>query len=158
MFLDHDTLLRGFDSGGVLFTIEPRPSELQVQPASIDLILGGDAGDEFTIEPGEFMLAHTRERITLSERVCGLVMGKSSWGRMGLQIQNAGWVDPGFSGQLTLELANQSQIPIKLHVGDFICQIAIAMLFAPTRVAYGDPRLNSHYQGQMGTTKSWMER
>lgn len=160
MFLSHDDLFWQKDEleDERLFSMDPWPSDVQFQPASVDLVLGGHVGDVIILEPGEFMLAHTREAVTLSEYVCGMVMGKSSWGRMGLQIQNAGWVDPGFSGQLTLELANQGRRTLKLEVGDFICQIAIAKLASPARLAYGDARLNSHYQGQMGSTLSWMDR
>lgn len=75
------------------------------------------------LEPGEFALACTQEYITLPADIIGFVQGKSSIGRGGLQIENAGLIDPLFHGQITLELYNASKWPYNLHSGMYICQL-----------------------------------
>lgn len=129
-----------------------------VQPASYDLALGGlekgrgIEGLNF-IWPLEFRLCHTEEVVSLPDNIAGAVWGKSSLGRMGLIVHTAGWVDPGFSGQLVLELFNCSRQPVELKIGQKIAQIAFHLLINPALYPYGSPNLGSHYQNQRGVTK-----
>ena len=107
---------------------------------------------DFTLYPGEFALAHTQEVITLPNWVQGKVDGKSSRARNGLVVENAGIVDPGFKGQITLELYNLCSRPILLRPGLRIAQITFNTLDHGANRPYGYPDLGSHYQGQMGPT------
>ena len=123
----------------------------QVQPASIDLRLSDHFlkvdenrlealrldqeisyqelfQEEIVIPPHSFLLAATLESIRLPDNLTAFVEGRSSIGRIGLFIQNAGWVDPGFSGTLTLELFNANRLPIRLRKGRRICQLVFARL------------------------------
>ncbi len=152
----------------VVEPIEP----YQVQPASIDLRLGRsflkidensleslslDAElpyvqiekDEIIIPPHSFLLATTIESVKIPSHVTAFVEGRSSIGRMGLFIQNAGWVDPGFEGTITLELFNANRLPIRLASGRRICQIVFAVMDKATRTPYA-----GKYQGQRGTVGS----
>ena len=152
----------------VVEPIEP----YQVQPASIDLRLGRHflkidentleslsldselpyiqiEKDEIVIPPHSFLLATTVERIRIPANVTAFVEGRSSIGRMGLFIQNAGWVDPGFEGTITLELFNANRLPLRLTSGRRICQIVFAFMDKPTRTPYA-----GKYQGQRGTVGS----
>lgn len=147
--------------------IDPKPGLLAMQPCSIDLMLGtsfrwinrGERGGDFPViaseivlDPGDFVLATTREKVTLSKGFMGEVHGKSSWARFGLLVHAAGLVDPGFTGTLTLEMFNMSSRPLRLRSGHAICQITFERLDFPAVRAYGDPTLNSHYQEQVGAT------
>jgi dCTP deaminase len=134
-----------------------------LQPASIDLRLGDvdqpplpcmdlNVPRQWRIEAGQFVLACTKEIVGFPTHFAGRVEGKSTWGRRGLLIHAAGFVDPGFTGQLTLELKNLSHRPIQITEGDFVAQLAVWELDAPALQKYGDPKLNSHYQGQTGIT------
>lgn len=101
------------------------------------------------IEPHEFCLATTVERVHLPKNIAGMIMGKSSIGRLGLFIHNAGHIDPGFNGQITLELFNASNQAIDLSNVGSICQIVFTYLDeAPNRIYHGK------YQGQRGITYS----
>ncbi len=82
----------------------------------------------FVIKPKDFVLASTIEYIKLPDNITAFVEGRSSLGRLGLFIENAGWVDAGFEGQITLELYNANSYPIKLYHGMRICQLVFAML------------------------------
>jgi len=105
--------------------------------------------------PGQFVLASTIERVKLPRDLVGHVDGKSSLGRLGLLIHaTAGFIDPGFEGQITLELSNVSPFPIRLVVGMRICQVSFTYLDRPAERPYGSPGLNSKYQGQRGATAS----
>ena len=84
--------------------------------------------DNITLWPHEFILASTEEYIKMPDHMAGFVSGRSSIGRLGLQIQNAGFVDAGFEGNLTLELCNQAHVPIKIHAGQRICQLSMHIL------------------------------
>ena len=151
--------------------VEPL-EEVQIQPASIDLTLGShflkvdenamDAitldreidyvaveKDEIVIPPHSFLLAVTREAIRLPNHVTAFVEGRSSIGRMGLFVQNAGWVDPGFEGTITLELYNANRLPIRLTSGRRICQLVFAMMDRPAVRPYA-----GKYQFQQKTTGS----
>lgn len=151
-----------------------------IQPASLDLRLGSafrtfiqapgafvDPGihqpgltnlstlsgnEAFRLEPGDFTLGCTLETITLSRTIAARLEGKSSLGRIGLiPHAAAGWIDPGFSGQITLELSNLSPLPIILRPGMPIAQLCVFRLDNPAAVPYG-PERHSRYQGQRGPT------
>lgn len=144
--------------------------ETRIQPNSIDLTLDDEilALNRKTNEFEEhtlgrycyfgtdaFILASTVERVSLSNGVCAQVDGKSSYGRKGLQVhQTAGFIDAGFSGNITLELKTVGQ-PIRLYAGMPICQLVFWDAY-PSEKPYGSEGLGSHYQGQTGVTKSWI--
>lgn len=108
----------------------------------------------FVVQPGEFVLASTVESIRLPNDLCARVEGKSSLGRIGLQTHStAGFIDPGFFGQITLELSNIANIPIKLYPGILIAQLCMIQLSSPAWRPYGSPGLRSKYQGQSGATE-----
>jgi len=169
MILSDDTLRSMMAEGSIVVEpIEP----YQVQPASIDLRLGRHflkidentleslsldtelpyvqiEKDEIIIPPHSFLLATTIERVRIPAHVTAFVEGRSSIGRIGLFIQNAGWVDPGFEGNITLELFNANRLPLRLTSGRRICQIVFAFMDKPTRTPYA-----GKYQGQRGTVGS----
>lgn len=135
---------------------------LQLQPASYDLTLAPQVNtlfapgvwrtkdfDAYHLMPDEFALFSTVETIRLDGRVAAQVMGKSTWARKGLIIESAGWVDPGFEGQLTLELKNLTNQPILLLAGDPIAQIVFMELRSNALVSY---EKRGRYQGQRGPT------
>ncbi len=148
MILSDHTIRQMLASGAL--RVEPIEDQ-QIQPASIDLRLGRfflkvDENctecitmreqlkyvqlerDEIVIPPQSFLLATTMEYIKLPREITGFVEGRSSIGRMGLFIQNAGWVDAGFEGEITLELFNANRLPIRLEAGRRICQIVLARM------------------------------
>ena len=153
-------------------SIEPLKEE-NIQASSIDLTLGEDVifyrvdfidvksgelppverrtipEEGIVIEPKSFLLATTLEYIRLPEDITAFVEGRSSLGRLGLFIENAGWVDAGFEGQITLELYNANSVPIKLYKGMKICQIVLAKLDQPAERPY-----RGKYFGQRGATPS----
>ena len=111
--------------------------------------------DEFILHPGEFVLASTFEVITLPDDVAGRLEGKSSLGRLGLLTHStAGFIDPGFSGHITLELSNVATLPIKLWPGMKIGQLCFFQLSSASETPYGSAKYNSRYQGQRGPTAS----
>ena len=151
--------------------IEPL-SEEQVQPASVDIRLGNTFSivddtpsgvitleheikyktittDTFLIMPGQFVLATTMEYIELPDNLTAFVEGRSSLGRMGLFIQNAGWVDPGFKGEITLELYNANKCAIELKAGRRVGQLVFAGMDESALNPY-----NGKYQWQKGATGS----
>ncbi|UED85027.1 dCTP deaminase [Streptomyces profundus] len=113
-------------------------------------------GDEpFILHPGEFVLASTYEMITLPENLASRLEGKSSLGRLGLLTHStAGFIDPGFSGHVTLELSNVATLPIKLWPGMKIGQLCVFQLTSPAERPYGSGATGSRYQGQRGPTPS----
>lgn len=145
-------------------------NEDKIQPNSIDLTLDDEilvldkhfycfekdyVSNGIWLVRGDFILASTAEKVTLGNGVCAQVDGKSSLGRKGLQVhQTAGWIDAGFSGNITLEMTTVGQ-PIKLEVGMPIAQLVLYDAY-PSERPYGSEGLGSHYQGQTGVTKSWM--
>jgi len=169
MIVSDDTLRKMIAERSIVVEpIEP----FQIQPASIDLrlgrnflrldensleVLGMDSElpyvtmekEEIVIAPHSFLLATTVEFIKLPANITAFVEGRSSIGRIGLFIQNAGWVDPGFEGNITLELFNANRIPIRLASGRRICQIVFAFMDQATRTPYA-----GKYQGQRGTVGS----
>ena len=151
--------------------VEPL-KENSVQPASIDFHLGRHylivedrqmhiidmeseilyreyEGDEIIIPPQSFLLATTEEYIEMPSHLTAFVEGRSSIGRIGLFIQNAGWVDPGFKGQITLELFNANSLPIRLRSGRRICQLVFCRMDQAAQHPY-----KGKYQGQRKATGS----
>lgn len=146
--------------------------EIQIQPASIDIRLGNTfcivdnssnsiihlddevnykiiKQDSYILLPGQFVLATTVEYVSLPNDLTAFVEGRSSLGRLGLFIQNAGWVDPGFEGEITLELFNASRFAIELRAGYRIGQL----VFAKTEKDAINP-YSGKYQKQRGATGS----
>ena len=132
----------------------------QLQPASYDLTLnfplksrdGSEMlsyGDFVRIDPGEFMLAATLEELSVGLSYVARLEGKSSWARLGLIVHAAGFIDPGWSGPPTLELANVGDAPIFLCKGDAICQVAFDKLDTPASMPY-----NGNYVGSTGARVS----
>ena len=114
-----------------------------------------DADEPFILHPGEFVLASTLEQVTLPDDIAARVEGKSSLGRLGLLTHaTAGFVDPGFTGHVTLELSNVATLPIKLWPGMKIGQLCFFRLSSAAEHPYGTSRRGSHYQGQRGPTAS----
>ena len=113
-------------------------------------------GDEpFILHPGEFVLASTYEVITLPDDIAGRLEGKSSLGRLGLLTHStAGFIDPGFSGHITLELSNVANLPVKLFPGMKIGQLCLIKLSSSAEHPYGSEKYGSRYQGQRGPTAS----
>ena len=151
--------------------IEPITTE-QIQPASVDIRLGNTFSvvddtpsgvitlgnkieyksivtDTYLILPGQFVLATTMEYFELPDDLTAFVEGRSSLGRMGLFIQNAGWVDPGFKGEITLELYNANRCAIELKAGRRVGQLVFAKMDDAALNPY-----NGKYQGQRGATGS----
>jgi dCTP deaminase len=147
-------------------------NEESIQPASIDCRLGNHflvvedrqmhtidlnseilyrqiEGPAITIPPHSFLLATTMEYIRLPQDLTAFVEGRSSIGRIGLFIQNAGWVDPGFEGQITLELYNANSLPIRLEAGRRICQLVFCRMDQAAASPY-----KGKYQGQKNATGS----
>ena len=111
--------------------------------------------DAFVLHPGEFVLASTYEVVTLPDDVAARLEGKSSLGRLGLLTHStAGFIDPGFSGHVTLELSNVATLPIKLWPGMKIGQLCFFRLSSPAEHPYGSAVYGSRYQGQRGPTPS----
>ncbi len=169
MILSDKTLASMLKSGELV--VEPLSAD-SIQPASIDCRLDRDflvvedrnmaiidlnseiqyreiQGEEITIPPHSFLLATTMEYIKLPDNLTAFVEGRSSIGRMGLFIQNAGWVDPGFEGQITLELYNANSLPIRLQAGRRICQLVFCSMDQQALNPY-----RGKYQGQRKTTGS----
>lgn len=114
-----------------------------------------DGENPLILHPREFVLGSTLEKVTLPDDIVARVEGKSSLGRLGLLIHStAGYVDPGWIGQLTLELSNVSNLPITLYFGMPIGQISFLRLSSPAEKPYNSQGLGSKYQGQEGPTAS----
>lgn len=110
-------------------------------------------GKSFILHPGDFINASTREWVEIPEDVKATVDGKSSRSRLGLAAHiTAGFIDPGFKGNITLEIKNVNKIPIMLRADMKICQISFVQLTTPADRPYGSPGLGSKYQGQEGVT------
>jgi len=180
MILNDEQLAQAIEAGRLV--LDPfKPS--RVQPASVDLTLGNEFAywpdaqrmvdlddpstfpemtrrttsgfkDGYPLRPGAFALASTAEVVGLASDLCARVEGRSSLGRLGLCIHaTAGFIDPGFSGQITLELFNMSPHVLLLIPGMTICQLAVQQMGAPSARPYGAER-GSKYQGQAGATPS----
>ena len=169
MILSDKTIKKLLESKELV--VEPITTE-SIQPASIDVRLGRHflkvdensiesmnlekpikyvefEAEEVIIPPHSFLLATTMEYIKLPNNLTAFVEGRSSIGRMGLFIQNAGWVDPGFEGEITLELYNANRLPIKLTVGRRICQLVLARMDEIAENPY-----SGKYQGQRNAVGS----
>ncbi len=180
MVLSDRDIKRELASGRIV--IEPL-LDRDVQPASVDVRLGAnfrifrnsthtfidpmaeqpdlteevvvEPGQAFILHPGQFALGTTQERIVLPDDVLGKLEGKSTLGRLGLMIHStAGYVDPGWDGELTLELSNVATLPIMLRPGMRIGQLSFERMSSPVERPYGSASLGSHYQGQTGATAS----
>lgn len=169
MILSDKTILKLLNEKAL--TITPLLPE-QIQPASVDIRLGNTFSvvedsssgiitldnaihyktmqtDTYLLLPGQFVLATTMEYFKLPDNLTAFVEGRSSLGRMGLFIQNAGWVDPGFQGEITLELYNANRCAIELKTGRRIGQLVFAGMDASALHPY-----QGKYQGQTGATGS----
>ncbi|GAA3738026.1 dCTP deaminase [Salinactinospora qingdaonensis] len=180
MLLSDRDLRSEIESGRV--TIDPYEPEL-IQPSSIDVrldryfrvfenhkyphidpavqqqdltrVVEPDDDEPFILHPGEFVLASTHEIVTLPNDLASRLEGKSSLGRLGLLTHStAGFIDPGFSGHVTLELSNVATLPMKLYPGMKIGQLCMFRLSSPAEYPYGSPRHGSRYQNQRGPTPS----
>lgn len=169
MILSDKTIKQMLQAGSLqICPLEPG----QIQPASVDVRLGdtfsvvedSSSGivtldneiqyktiqtDTYLLLPGQFVLATTMEYFVLPDDLTAFVEGRSSLGRMGLFIQNAGWVDPGFRGEITLELYNANRCAIQLKAGRRVGQMVFAKLDQTAENPY-----NGKYQGQTGATGS----
>ena len=113
------------------------------------------ADEPFILHPGEFVLGATYEQVSLPDDIAARLEGKSSLGRLGLLIHStAGFVDPGFSGNLTLELSNVANLPITIYEGMPIGQLSFMRMDGPVEVPYGAKDKGSKYQGQGEPTPS----
>lgn len=158
--------------------IDPKPK--RINPASVELTLGReivylkrtltneidlkkkfpedmverfmmDPKKGFSIKPGEHYLATTEELIELSSDLTMMVLGKSTIGRIGLVPVTAGYIDPGFRGQITLEIYNVSHTPVIIYPGMFFAQGVILRMSSPAKIPY-NKRKTSLYRGQSGVT------
>ena len=169
MILSDQTITKMLAEGTL--TITPL-EESQVQPASVDVRLGNTFSivedsctgmvtldqeisyktietDTYILLPGQFVLATTMEYFELPDNLTAFVEGRSSLGRMGLFIQNAGWVDPGFKGEITLELFNANRCAIELRAGRRVGQLVFAKMDDNSQNPY-----RGKYQGQRGAMGS----
>ena len=169
MILSDKTLMKMLEEKTLV--VEPIEKE-QIQPASIDIRLGNTFSivedtstgiinlekeikyktittDSYILLPNQFVLATTMEYFDLPDDLTAFVEGRSSLGRMGLFTQNAGWVDPGFKGEITLELYNANRCAIELKAGRRVGQLVFAKMDDTALNPY-----NGKYQGQKGATGS----
>lgn len=182
MILSDTSIKEGVAQGRIV--VAPYDEDL-VQPASIDIRLAGQFrvfrnyrypcidpkapqdeltelvevadGESFVVHPNEFILGNTIERITLGNDLVARLEGKSSLGRLGLIVHaTAGYIDPGFDGNITLELSNVANLPILLYPGMKIGQISFFAMSTPAERPYGHPGLGSKYKGQSAPTASRM--
>jgi dCTP deaminase len=126
----------------------------QDQP-ELTRLVEAQPGEPFVLHPGEFVLASTLEVVTLPDDIAARLEGKSSLGRLGLLTHStAGFIDPGFSGHVTLELSNVATLPILLWPGMKIGQLCFFRLSSAAEQPYGTKSAGSRYQGQRGPTPS----
>ncbi|MDA8196333.1 MAG: dCTP deaminase [Actinomycetota bacterium] len=129
--------------------------DVREDQSSMTELVEVDNDGVFILHPGEFVLGSTLERVSLSSNLVGRLEGKSSLGRLGLLIHStAGFIDPGFDGNITLELSNVANLPITVYPGMKIGQISFLMMTTEAEVPYGSPELGSKYQNQRGPTPS----
>lgn len=165
-----DGTIRKLLKDGTLI-VEPKPWDHQIQPVSIDLtldpalrpVVGSDssifkryyskAKAPYVLLPSECVIASTVERIQLPDFLVARVEGKSTLGRLFITVHHtAGLLDPGFDGQITLEIKNNGPSAFRLEPDMSICQVVFEMTDCPVERPYGSLGLNSHYQGQQGAT------
>jgi dCTP deaminase len=144
-----DNRFRVFNNSRYPYIDVRQPMEDLTEPVEIE-------GEEpFILHPGEFVLGQTLERVTLPNDLVARLEGKSSLGRLGLLIHStAGFVDSGFSGNLTLELSNVANLPITIYQGMPIGQMSFMRMDAPVDRPYGSEETGSKYQGQAEPTPS----
>lgn len=185
MIFSDTMLIEAIRTGLVAFD-PPVDIGVQVQPASVDLRLGDtfrvynyaqhalidpsedvdldgiselvhQNGEPFILHPGAFVLGSTLEYVTLADNIVGRLEGRSSIGRLGVIVHStAGYVDPGFHGNITLEISNIGKIPVALRAGMRVCQITL-METGPVARPYG-PLRGSKYQGQREPTPSRLRK
>ena len=180
MLLSDRDILAEVDSGGI--ALDPWEPAM-IQPSSVDVrldkffrvfenhryphidpaeeqseltrLIEVDDGEAFVLHPGEFVLGSTWEQVSLGPRIAARLEGKSSLGRLGLLTHStAGFIDPGFSGHVTLELSNMATLPVKLWPGMKIGQLCFFQLSSAAEHPYGSKEYGSRYQGQRGPTPS----
>jgi len=116
------------------FVVDPLDPETFKDLTSLVRI---DQKHPFVLHPHQFVLAITYEWLSLPDNLGARIEGRSSWGRLGVIVHStAGYVDPGFQGNLTLEMSNISPIPILLYPQVKICQLAFETLSSPAEVPY----------------------
>ena len=126
-----------------------------IEQPDLTRLLEPEGDEPFILHPGEFVLGSTYEVVTLPDDIAGRLEGKSSLGRLGLLTHStAGFIDPGFSGHVTLELSNVATLPIKLWPGMKIGQLCFFRLSSPAENPYGSAAAGSRYLGQRGPTAS----
>ena len=126
-----------------------------VQQDELTALVEPAADEPFVLHPGEFVLGSTLEIVTLPDDLAGRLEGKSSLGRLGLLTHStAGFIDPGFTGHITLELSNVANLPITLWPGMKIGQLCLFQLSSAAEHPYGSAIYGSRYQGQRGPTPS----
>ncbi|MBN2848564.1 MAG: dCTP deaminase [Coriobacteriia bacterium] len=131
----------------------------QMEQSGLMDLVEATVGEPFVLHPGEFVLGATIERVTLPDDIVARLEGKSSLGRLGLLIHStAGYVDPGWTGTLTLELSNVANLPIVLTPGMAIGQISFMRMTTSVDRPYGTEGLGSRYQGQVEPTPSRVHR
>ncbi|RNE49971.1 dCTP deaminase [Corynebacterium alimapuense] len=144
-----DKLFRVFNNSKYTH-IDPK-----LQQDELTSLVEVEDGEPFVLHPGEFVLASTLEKFTLPADLAGRLEGKSSLGRLGLLTHStAGFIDPGFSGYITLELSNVANLPMTLWPGMKVGQLALFNMSSPAETPYGSGVLGSKYQGQRGPTAS----
>ncbi len=156
-----DHWIRAWAEGGGVDPYEPT----QVNAASYDVRLSEHwicptrdpeefSGSSVKLFPGEVILASTLEYVKIPRDVACDLKLKSTLGRLWINHSLAGWCDPGFEGQITLELQNLGPTPFILDAGRRIAQLIFIAMENPPTTAYGEPGSGSHYQGQTGTTRA----
>lgn len=149
-------------TGGALRPVQHQPGHpreiVHIQPdakAAPKMVHDSCEDGAIVLHPGACALVTTRERVKLDRHIAAQVTGKSSLARLFLVIHTtAGWIDPGFEGQITLELVNHSPQTLVLHDGIKIAQLVVFRLSSPAARPYGSSGLGSHYHGQSGATAS----
>jgi dCTP deaminase len=177
MVLSDRDIRTAIEDGDLL--VEPYEPE-NIEPASMDLRIGSQFNvakldpfepvslsndespsfstewDSVTVKRGQFVLASTLEHVIIPDNLCGKVLGRSSLGRLGVSIhQTAGYIDPGFDGQITLEIVNNGPAPVTIEGGQRVCQIVFERLSSSAEEPYG--HADSQYQYQNGPTESGMQ-
>ena len=125
----------------------------QLEPPKEDDYLVVD-GDSIVVHRDNLILASTLERVELPPNMLGSIYAKSSISRMGLQVDTASLVDPGYKGVLTLILSTITDIPVRIYAGHKICQLALSYTHNPAQWPYGDPHRKSKYQDSEGPTQA----
>lgn len=178
MILSYEDIIEHIKSGKI--GIDPFEID-HVQPSSLDVTLGAEFkifkhqthalidvkeknidytetivvpdGEKFIIHPGDFVLGTSVEKITMPNNMVARLEGRSSLGRLGIIIHaTAGYIDPGFSGYVTLEISNVGKIPVALYPGMRIAQMSFMKMSSETKNPYGTR--NNKYNDQEGPTES----